>query len=250
MTEWHIVFTVLLGLFVCKSNGACSDFTTCETCASQRSWTGAPCRWCPWDNACHAHGAVFSNTCSSAANIVSPDKCTLESNKMCPDGSRPTEQGPRPGPDGCSGVPDCPLNLYCFTDCCNDHDYCYQTCNPEGGKDECDERFEQCMNRVCDGISNVFQRQSCYENSKLYRVGVNELGTSAYLERQHQVCLCPTAAAVSDSFSFFSGLTQVIGSLPVYGWVLIVAAILVVVVGAVLGVYKYKTKKAQQEERV
>ena len=53
----------------------CHSKKTCVSCANHRSWSGQPCRWCPRDNECHAHGAIFANPCSTTENIVSASAC-------------------------------------------------------------------------------------------------------------------------------------------------------------------------------
>jgi len=243
MAQW--ILFIVFGVLVCKSSAAtCAEFTNCSSCVSESSWSGN-CRWCPWSKSCHAHGAILTNKCKSDANIVNVAQCDLKADNLCPNGMPPTEQGPRPGRDGCSGVPNCPLGLYCFTDCCNVHDDCYQTCDPLGGKEECDEEFEHCMTQVCDTLSAVL-KIPCYENAELYRTGVNKLGTSAYLERQHQVCVCP-ARATSDDSSAFSVLSNVIMAVPVYGWILIGVASIFIFLGTIFVIYKVKTSKKREE---
>jgi len=75
---------------------------------------------------------------------------------------------------------------------------------------------------------------------------VNTLGNSAYLQRQHQVCDCPPQA-VSESSSFFNGITKIVGKLPVYGWVLIGVGGFLIVVAVVYLVFKFNTKKIVEE---
>ena len=45
------------------------------SCTSNLSWSGFPCRWCPVDGKCHAHGAVATNLCCSSQNIVKTESC-------------------------------------------------------------------------------------------------------------------------------------------------------------------------------
>ena len=53
----------------------CDSKRDCVSCTSHKSWSGQPCRWCPRDDECHAHGAVLANPCSRAENIVTASQC-------------------------------------------------------------------------------------------------------------------------------------------------------------------------------
>ena len=53
----------------------CIKKTNCSSCTSHTSWSGASCRWCPKDEKCHAHGAIFTNPCSRSQNIVDKRNC-------------------------------------------------------------------------------------------------------------------------------------------------------------------------------
>jgi len=54
----------------------CTDITDCFDCASNKTWTGKPCRWCPLpnDNHCHAEGSI-DNKCSKDQQITNPAMC-------------------------------------------------------------------------------------------------------------------------------------------------------------------------------
>ena len=53
----------------------CDSKQNCVSCTKHKSWSGQPCRWCPRDKKCHAHGAVFTNPCSRTENVVSASAC-------------------------------------------------------------------------------------------------------------------------------------------------------------------------------
>ena len=62
----------------------CITKTNCTSCTSHKSWSGRPCRWCPKDGKCHAHGAIWTNPCTQSQNIVKKESCpTLTSVELC-----------------------------------------------------------------------------------------------------------------------------------------------------------------------
>lgn len=55
-----------------QSLSSCSISTSCNSCTSHSILR---CRWCPMDNTCHDPGAIVTNKCSTAENIVNPVYC-------------------------------------------------------------------------------------------------------------------------------------------------------------------------------
>ena len=58
-------------------------------------------------------------------------------------------------PKGCgagygAGVPDNPLIVYKFKQCCWDHDDCYDDCKNQPTKEECDDSFCRCLMAECN----------------------------------------------------------------------------------------------------
>ena len=106
----------------------------------------------------------------------------------CPKG-QVAVQGTRPGPDGCSYVANCPYGP-CFTECCNKHDDCYQTCNSD--KTTCDTAFGDCMMNICEKFPfyNLESRSKCEAWAATYKMGVTLVAQSAYDSDQAQVCVC------------------------------------------------------------
>lgn len=104
-------------------------------------------------------------------------------------------QGQRPGNDGCSSVPDRPFGVS-FTPCCNAHDCCYQTCG--SSKKQCDDAFGECTAQACNNhpFPNADARQKCLAYSGAYRLGVGAFASSAFNERQSQVCICRASDAI------------------------------------------------------
>lgn len=44
------------------------------SCTKKKTWSGANCRWCPRDSACHAQGSLV-NKCSRTENVKNPADC-------------------------------------------------------------------------------------------------------------------------------------------------------------------------------
>ena len=53
----------------------CITKTNCISCTNHLSWSRFPCRWCPVDEKCHTHGAIFANPCRRSQNIVNNFNC-------------------------------------------------------------------------------------------------------------------------------------------------------------------------------
>jgi hypothetical protein len=95
---------------------------------------------------------------------------------------------------------------------CNQHDLCYQTCDPtsgsaqfSSGREACDDAMSARMDAVCEVaypatcpstlgvaecVSYHLQRLDCFTYSDLYWAGLRAGGASAYAERQQQFCKC------------------------------------------------------------
>lgn len=55
--------------------GSNCNSDNCRDCASNTDAFGITCRWCRRDNECHTPGAIFTNPCKRAENIVDPSLC-------------------------------------------------------------------------------------------------------------------------------------------------------------------------------
>ena len=87
---------------------------------------------------------------------------------------------------------------------CNQHDICYQTCG--SSRSDCDAQMKSDMDRVCkeayptaecphtnspDTCARYqHERSLCDYWAIAYKLGLNELGNSAWAERQEQYCKC------------------------------------------------------------
>ena len=60
----------------------CSD-NNCEDCASSSFILS--CRWCKRDNECHLPGAIFTNPCKTAEDIVDKSRCVDELSRYNPE---------------------------------------------------------------------------------------------------------------------------------------------------------------------
>ncbi|KAL0274564.1 UNVERIFIED_CONTAM: hypothetical protein PYX00_002663 [Menopon gallinae] len=78
-----------------------------------------------------------------------------------------------------------------LTQCCNNHDICYDTCNSK--KEDCDADFHKCLYRLCDniGINSESILKACKATAKLMSTSTMSLGCKSYLESQTKACYCP-----------------------------------------------------------
>jgi len=77
-----------------------------------------------------------------------------------------------------------------FSDCCADHDECYDTCGED--KDLCDLAFRKCLYRVCrkDDHKKFLDNKKCKLKAKLFYMAVVGVGCSPFKEAQKNACLC------------------------------------------------------------
>lgn len=79
-----------------------------------------------------------------------------------------------------------------FSLCCDDHDYCYDTCGAD--KDECDLKFKKCLYATCKGKQNeFFDAKKCRLKAKLFYMAVLGVGCHSYIDAQRQACECVKA---------------------------------------------------------
>lgn len=69
--------------------------------------------------------------------------------------------------------------------CCNQHDYCYETCGVS--KEYCDMSFRKCMTDVC---RSGFYPLKCKLHSKIFFGIAKNLGCKSYLKSQEKACIC------------------------------------------------------------
>ncbi|XP_046382180.2 group XIIA secretory phospholipase A2-like [Haliotis rufescens] len=77
------------------------------------------------------------------------------------------------------------------TKCCDQHDYCYDTCNSD--KVKCDDDFKDCLNLVCDklgGIASEDLTGGCRSTADLMYASTLTLGCKPYKDSQKDACVC------------------------------------------------------------
>lgn len=76
-----------------------------------------------------------------------------------------------------------------FTDCCNVHDVCYDTCNAD--KDDCDLAFKRCLYKICKSKKKDFlDSKTCNLKAKVFYLTVIGVGCKSYLDAQRNSCAC------------------------------------------------------------
>jgi len=77
-----------------------------------------------------------------------------------------------------------------FSECCNTHDYCYDTCGED--KDFCDVKFRKCLYKVCRGEKHkkFLDNKKCKLKAKLFYMAVVGVGCQPYREAQKNACVC------------------------------------------------------------
>ncbi|KAK2146214.1 hypothetical protein LSH36_624g01093 [Paralvinella palmiformis] len=77
------------------------------------------------------------------------------------------------------------------TECCNKHDYCYDTCNSD--KAFCDRQLEHCLQKICYNLKGKItdkKEEECVTVVQYIFGGVSALGCEAYLKSQKSACTC------------------------------------------------------------
>ena len=76
-----------------------------------------------------------------------------------------------------------------FTGCCNEHDFCYDTCGSD--KDICDLKLKRCLYQVCRSTGKTEMMQvKCKVNAKAAYLMVMSLGCPLFRESQKEACIC------------------------------------------------------------
>ncbi|KJE93386.1 hypothetical protein CAOG_04179 [Capsaspora owczarzaki ATCC 30864] len=112
---------------------------------------------------------------------------------QCPSGAAPLpKQGHKPTSNGC-GPASLPIRAedmkFPFTPCCDEHDYCYHTCNSV--RDTCDSDFGKCLSQVCDRVDNDQDRTACDASKDFFLFSTSGFGCSSFLASQQDACTCP-----------------------------------------------------------
>eukprot|EP01120_Amphizonella_sp_Union-15-10_P008298 TRINITY_DN2966_c0_g1_i1.p1 TRINITY_DN2966_c0_g1~~TRINITY_DN2966_c0_g1_i1.p1 ORF type:complete len:147 (-),score=11.30 TRINITY_DN2966_c0_g1_i1:6-446(-) len=126
----------------------------------------------------------FLALCSSK----NPKSCSF----TCPSGHKLIPKpNHKPSFNGCGITGMLVKSDFDFTNCCNEHDLCYDTCLPDRDKEACDSEFLECMNKVCRSskLSQEVEKQ-CLGNAKLFFIGTTSFGCNSFMESRKMACLC------------------------------------------------------------
>ena len=74
-----------------------------------------------------------------------------------------------------------------FTECCNEHDVCYDTCGSD--KDMCDVRFKKCLYASCKK-ANSLMATGCKIKAKMAFMAVLGIGCQPFKDAQAEACEC------------------------------------------------------------
>ncbi|KAK3911721.1 Group XIIA secretory phospholipase A2 [Frankliniella fusca] len=114
---------------------------------------------------------------------------------LCPNGMKPTaNKYHKPSSNGCGPIPTDALPASEMTECCNQHDICYDTCN--SGKEKCDFDMRRCLYKICDSHSQsvgAALTKVCKTVAKTLFSGTMTLGCKSYLDAQKNACYCPVS---------------------------------------------------------
>ncbi len=81
---------------------------------------------------------------------------------------------------------------------CDEHDRCYQTCNPTlSARAACDLKMFEDMAAVC-ARAKPARQAICMSFALAYYTGLVKFGLEAFIERQAQVCACTLQGATKD----------------------------------------------------
>ncbi|CAF1111370.1 unnamed protein product [Brachionus calyciflorus] len=85
------------------------------------------------------------------------------------------------------------LNMNEFNQCCDVHDFCYETCSET--KKRCDSSFDRCLTGYCNKWAIEYnwyswQKTTCSSVVKLMTLAVENLGCSTYKSSQLNACYC------------------------------------------------------------
>lgn len=76
-----------------------------------------------------------------------------------------------------------------MTQCCNEHDICYDTCN--SAKANCDFEFQRCLFKICEKVKGPETiLKACKAAAKMMFTSTMTLGCKAYLDSQKMACYC------------------------------------------------------------
>ena len=120
--------------------------------------------------------------------------------QTCSNGQTPVQDPnyePSTNECGSSGFP-IGAPEFAFSECCNNHDFCYPVCGKE--KRTFDYEFYSCMACACeDAYDTSVGEELCLVLACLYFQAVDEFGCGAYEDSQDTGCICQNNAKAIDA---------------------------------------------------
>lgn len=133
----------------------------------------------------------LANLAEAFGNLMQvADDCKFK----CPNGATPKENpAHKKRSDGCGsyGIHFQIGAVPGATECCNEHDLCYDTCNRD--KRICDRILERCLQKICYNLKGEIsnkKEEECTTVAQYIFGGVSALGCDAYVESQRKACIC------------------------------------------------------------
>lgn len=126
---------------------------------------------------------------SLSSESADPDDPTCPITDVCPARhSRHPKSGHKPWSNGCGSAGMDLKDGWGLTKCCDEHDFCYSTCNSK--RSTCDRDFASCMENVCKKVKSKKGKQECSSTAGMYNFGASGFGCSSYIESQKEACEC------------------------------------------------------------
>lgn len=133
-------------------------------------------------------------TLGSAVEMLA-DIFGSECKYQCKNGNNPVAKAEHvPTSNGCgsSGIKIDTEDIPGIEDCCNSHDYCYDTCNTD--RTTCDKEFKECLHDACKKIQSSNKKKishkDCKATADILYSGTAALGCDAFLKAQENSCSC------------------------------------------------------------
>ncbi|KAH9498399.1 hypothetical protein Btru_008181 [Bulinus truncatus] len=98
-----------------------------------------------------------------------------------------------PSTNGCGSFGlkfDSHIKIKDVTKCCDEHDYCYDTCNKS--KEKCDSNFKKCLTGLCNTIKDYLSKknfEACKQGADMMYAATVALGCKPYKDSQANACI-------------------------------------------------------------
>uniref|UniRef100_A0A2C9JG58 Phospholipase A2 domain-containing protein n=1 Tax=Biomphalaria glabrata TaxID=6526 RepID=A0A2C9JG58_BIOGL len=114
---------------------------------------------------------------------------------QCPKGLKPYENKSHvKSSNGCGSFGfklESHIRIKEMTKCCDEHDYCYDTCNKS--KEKCDGKFKKCLADICKNIKGHLSKEAyegCHHGVDMIYAATVALGCKPYRDAQAKACIC------------------------------------------------------------